>query len=193
MNLSYYTILSISWFFPEKKQFCQLLFVSRIVLWKAFIGKHGGVLSNSLDLSSLTKVSDGYTAGQILSAVKEVLTERRVSQQQAKPLQAFEFIPGLARSDPIYKEEEEAYKKWWSKTPLGIKRSKATAEEEDGGKAATKGKGKGKGGKWSSPSRAIINLLSFFFFWFLLCSFFVFINKRVLRATWTVSFFLDEV
>lgn len=114
-------------------------------MWKAFIGKHGGVLSNSLDLSSLTKVSDGYTAGQILSAVKEVLTERRVSQQQAKPLQAFEFIPGLARNDPIYKEEEEAYKKWWSKTPLGIKRSKATAEEEDGGKAAAKGKGKGKG------------------------------------------------
>jgi len=40
-------------------------------------------------------VSDGYTSGQILSAVKEVLTDRRVSQQQIKPLQAFEFIPGI--------------------------------------------------------------------------------------------------
>lgn len=104
------------------------------VLWRSFITKNLGVLSNSLDISSLSKVSDGYTAGQILSAVKEVLTERRISQQQAKPLQAFEFIPGLARNDPIYKEEEEAYKKWWSKTPLGTKRAKATAEEEDGGK-----------------------------------------------------------
>ena len=45
----------------------------------------------------------------------------------------------MARNDPIYKEEEEAYKKWWSKTPLGTKRAKATAEEEDGG-----GKGKDK-------------------------------------------------
>jgi len=51
------------------------------VLWKSFITKNMGVLSNSLDISSLAKVSDGYTPGQILSAVREVLTERRVSQQ----------------------------------------------------------------------------------------------------------------
>ena len=111
-------------------------------MWKSFITKHMGILSNSLDISSLAKVSDGYTPGQILSAVKEVLTERRVSQQGNKSLQAFEFIPGLARNDPIYKEEEEAYKKWWAKTPLGLKRGKATAEEEDGGKAKPKPKGK---------------------------------------------------
>lgn len=135
---------------PLCKQFSNIIMIprpdyaSRFLLWKSFITKNAGILSNSLDISSLAKVSDGYTAGQILSAVKEVLTERRASQQQAKPLQAFEFIPGLARNDPIYKEEEEAYKKWWSKTPLGIKRGKATAEEEDGGKAKDKGKGKGK-------------------------------------------------
>ena len=104
-----------------------------------------------------------------MSAVKEVLTDRRVSQQQIKPLQAFEFIPGivylyfltpknkllliklksiikqgLARNDPIYKEEEEAFKKWWSKTPLGSKRAKAAAEAEgegDGGKGGKGGKG----------------------------------------------------
>ena len=111
------------------------------VLWRSFITKNGGILSNSLDISSRAKVSDGYTAGQILGAVKEVLTERRSSQQQAKPLQAFEFIPGLARNDPIYKEEEEAYKKWWSKTPLGLKRGKAAAEEEEGAKGAKGGKG----------------------------------------------------
>ena len=91
-------------------------------------------------------MSDGYTSGQIMSAVKEVLTDRRVSQQQIKPLQAFEFIPGLARNDPIYKEEEEAFKKWWSKTPLGSKRAKAAAEAEgegaDGGKGGDKKKGK---------------------------------------------------
>jgi hypothetical protein len=107
-------------------------------------------LSKSLDVSSLTKISDGYTPGYLMNAVKEVLTDRRVSQQQTKPLQAAEFIPGLARNDPIYVEEEEAFKKWWSKTPLGVKRARAAAEEEDGGKGKKgggKGGGKGKKGK----------------------------------------------
>lgn len=135
---------------PLCKQFSSIIMIprpdyaSRYLLWKSFITKNLGIISNSLDISSLAKVSDGYTPGQILSAVKEVLTERRASQQTTKPLQAFEFIPGLARNDPIYKEEEEAYKKWWSKTPLGIKRGKAAADEEDGGKAKAKPKGKGK-------------------------------------------------
>ena len=104
-------------------------------------------MTNSLDLSSLSKVSDGFTAGHILSAIKEVLTDRRVSQQQVKPLQAFEFIHGLARNDPIYAEEEEAFKKWWSKTPLGIKRAKAAAEDDEEGGGKGKGKGKAKSAK----------------------------------------------
>lgn len=86
----------------------------------------------------------------MLGSVKEVLTDRRVSQQQIKPLQAAEFIAGLARNDPIYIPEEEAFKKWWSKTPLGVKRARAAAEDEDGGKGkkgAKGGKGKGKKGK----------------------------------------------
>ena len=112
-------------------------------MWRSFITKNEGIITSSLDLSSLAKVSDGYTAGHILGSVKEVLTERRINQQQPKPLQAFEFIPGLARHDPIYKDEEEAFKKWWSKTPLGAKRAKLTADEEEG---AAAGKG-AKGGK----------------------------------------------
>lgn len=116
------------------------------MLWNSFITKNGGIITSLLDLSSLAKVSDGFTPGHILGAVKEVLTDRRVSQQQIKPLQAFEFIPGLARNDPIYVEEEEAFKKWWSKTPLGIKRAKAAAEEEEGAAGGKKG-GKGNKGK----------------------------------------------
>lgn len=79
----------------------------------------------------------------MLASVKEVLTDRRVNQQQTKPLKAIEFVPGLARNDPIYVEEEEAFKKWWSRTPLGVKRARAAAEEEEGGKGK-KGKGKAK-------------------------------------------------
>jgi IQ and AAA domain-containing protein len=78
----------------------------------------------------------------MLSCVKEVLTDRRVSQQQMKPLQAIEFIPGLARNDPIYKEEEEAFKKWLSKTPMGRKRAAAAEEQEEGKKKGDKNKRK---------------------------------------------------
>ncbi len=118
-------------------------------MWNSFITKNGGILATTLDISSLSKVSDGFTPGQILSAVKEVLTDRRISQQAIKPLQAVEFIPALARNDPIYVDEEEAFKKWWSKTPLGVKRARAAAEDEDGGggkgkKGSKDGKGKKK-------------------------------------------------
>ncbi len=113
-------------------------------MWNSFITKNGGILSPTLDLSSLSKVSDGFTPGQILSAVKEVLTDRRISQQAIKPLQAVEFIPALARNDPIYVDEEEAFKKWWAKTPLGVKRARAAAEDEEGGGGKGKGKKDGK-------------------------------------------------
>lgn len=50
--------------------------------------------------------------------------------------------------DPIYKEEEEAFKSWYAKTPLGKKRAKAAAGDEDDGKGKKGGKGaKGKKGK----------------------------------------------
>lgn len=70
----------------------------------------GVQLSPSLDLSSLAKVTDGYTQGHILQAVQSILTPQRLSRQTKKPLTALEFIPPLARQDPIYKEEEEAFK-----------------------------------------------------------------------------------
>ena len=40
----------------------------------------------------------------------QVLTERRVNQLAKKPLQSVEFIAPLARMDPVYTEEEEAFK-----------------------------------------------------------------------------------
>jgi len=62
------------------------------VLWRRLILKHNGTITNHLDVSSLSKVTDGY---QALSK---------------KPLTSVEFIAPLARIDPIYKEEEESFK-----------------------------------------------------------------------------------
>jgi len=74
------------------------------------IVRNGGLLSTNMDISSLAKVSDGYTAGMINTVCASVLIERRVNQLAKKPLTSIEFIAPLARLDPIYKEEEEMFK-----------------------------------------------------------------------------------
>ena len=54
-------------------------YASRLVLWKQMITKETHLI-DSLDLSSLAKVTDGYTPGHIRTAVINVLTERRIQQ-----------------------------------------------------------------------------------------------------------------
>ena len=51
-----------------------------IVLWPSLIKKYGGQRSDSLDISSLAKITDGYTQGHMVSAIQTVLTERRLKQ-----------------------------------------------------------------------------------------------------------------
>ncbi len=74
------------------------------------IAKSGGVITDALDISSLAKVSDGYTTGMMDKACREVLTERRMAQLDKIPLTASEFIGPLSHMDPIFREEEDAYK-----------------------------------------------------------------------------------
>uniref|UniRef100_A0A8C6RQH5 IQ motif containing with AAA domain 1 n=1 Tax=Nannospalax galili TaxID=1026970 RepID=A0A8C6RQH5_NANGA len=97
-------------------------YASRYVLWKHIIQRHGGVLTNSLNVSCLSKVTDGFTQGQIVKAVKDVLTDHRIRQQAHKPLTAEEFIAMMTNMNPVYKEEEESFKNWYAKTPLAKRR-----------------------------------------------------------------------
>ncbi len=105
----------------------------RCNLWKELILARGGNITkhDSFDVSSLSKVSEGYAAGHIVAAVNATLTDRRLLQQKLRPLQPVEFITFLAKSEPIYREEEEAYVSWYSKSPTGIKRYKFL-EGDDG-------------------------------------------------------------
>ena len=80
------------------------------VLWKQIILRNGGVLTNALNISCLSKVTDVFTQGQIVKVIKEVLTDRRVRQQSHKPLTAVEFITMMTSMSPVYKEEEESFK-----------------------------------------------------------------------------------
>ncbi|CAH8502324.1 unnamed protein product [Schistosoma turkestanicum] len=114
-------------------------YASRNIIWRTQIVRHGGILTEDLDITSLTKISDGYTSGQIAQACAQVITERRIAQLNRKCLKAAEFITPLSQVDPVFADEEEAYKKWYRKTPLGKQKAAAIQAEIE---AAT-----GKAGK----------------------------------------------
>ncbi|XP_076363587.1 dynein regulatory complex protein 11 isoform X2 [Tachypleus tridentatus] len=121
---------------------------SRRVLWQKLIEKQGGNMNNNFDISSLCKVSEGYSSATIHSIVNQVLTEQRVNQQQIHPLKVSEFTGLLSQFDPIYSEEEDAYKAWLFKTPLGKKHARLSqgtpAASTKSGKKKRSGKGKNR-------------------------------------------------
>ncbi|XP_068101429.1 dynein regulatory complex protein 11 isoform X2 [Hyperolius riggenbachi] len=144
-------------FDAEVKPFCKIYkkivlvprpdYAARFVLWKQLISQRAES-TMSLNFSALAKITDGFTPGHMVQAVDMVLNDRRIRQLSRKPLAASEFLGSLSRQEPIYKEEEEAFKSWYSKTPLGKKRSKAMpGAEEDTGKDKGKKKGAKKGKK----------------------------------------------
>ncbi|XP_029355304.1 dynein regulatory complex protein 11 [Echeneis naucrates] len=118
---------------------------SRYILWMQLIQKQGGEITESLDISSLAKISDGYTPGHMVQVIQAVVTKRRILQQANRPLTAAEFVAPLAKFDPVFQEEEEALKNWYAKTPLGKKRTKAATGKEE--EAPVKGKDAKKKGK----------------------------------------------
>lgn len=141
-------------FEAEVKPFCSLYqkiiliprpdYSSRNLLWRALIVRYGGHLTAALDIASLSKLSDGYTAGHIATACKHVLSDRRIAQQGRKKLSAAEFITPLASIDPVYAEEEEAYKAWYKKTPLGKQRALAIQQEAEAAAGQSGGRKKAK-------------------------------------------------
>ncbi|XP_075146333.1 dynein regulatory complex protein 11 [Haematobia irritans] len=116
--------------------------------WKTLLCEYSGGLSN-LDCSVMAKISDGYTIGSVNACLKEVLTCKRKLQLRSQPLTHAELINVLCTRDPVYREEEEAYESWWTKTPLGRRRQKLLEMEEEArleeqAQAAKQGNGKKK-------------------------------------------------
>ncbi|KAG8432570.1 hypothetical protein GDO86_016997 [Hymenochirus boettgeri] len=145
-------------FEAEIKSFCKVYkkiiliprpdYAARLVLWKQMISLRADSATTSVNLSALAKITDGFTPAHITKAVESVLNERRVRLLSRKPLTANEFLNSLCREEPVYKEEEEAFKTWYAKTPLGKRRSKVkSGGEEETGKDKGKKKGDKKGKK----------------------------------------------
>lgn len=81
-----------------------------LVLWKTLIPKYGGIITPSLDITSLAKLSDSYASGHIHNTIVETLTERRLAKMSKNPLQASDFITGLTHHNSVHVEEEDALK-----------------------------------------------------------------------------------
>lgn len=79
----------------------------------------------------MAKISDGYTIGSIVKCIKKVITVKRNLQLRVQPLTHLELINALSTRDPIYREEEESFLSWWSKTPLGRRKQRSLEMEAE--------------------------------------------------------------
>ena len=99
---------------------------------------------SDLDYTTLARVSDGFTPGHFSFALRTVLTDRRLAQMHRRPLTPGELVAPLSKVQHIDVAQEQQFKDWYGKTPLGKKRTKlAKGDDDDGGEK----KGKGKKGK----------------------------------------------
>lgn len=81
---------------------------SRVVLWQKFIEQKGVFVDPvKLNISTLGRVSDGYSAGSIKQTVDRVLTTRRVQQLKNRALKVQEFIGPLSRTAYCWQEERD--------------------------------------------------------------------------------------
>lgn len=79
---------------------------SRVVLWQKFMEQHNVFVDpTKLNISTLARVSDGYSAGSIKQTVDRVLTARRVQQLRNRPLKVQEFIGPLSRTSSCFRED----------------------------------------------------------------------------------------
>lgn len=70
------------------------------------IKKAGGKLHSSFELGILTHITERFTAGAFKYAIEKVLTPRRISKLEDKPLTINEFIGPLSASDFYVSVEE---------------------------------------------------------------------------------------
>ena len=72
------------------KQVYRLILPMSPLLQELIITYGGLILHNKFDLSSLTKISDGWSSGSICKTVQETLTEKRILQQKFRQLEVSE-------------------------------------------------------------------------------------------------------
>ncbi|CAF1409946.1 unnamed protein product, partial [Didymodactylos carnosus] len=81
-----------------------------------------------VELSILASVSNGYTAGQILETIKNVVNNKKLNKYNNNVCKAEDFIPILSTKTPVFIDEENKLKMWYKSTPLGRLRQNNIAQ-----------------------------------------------------------------
>lgn len=63
----------------------------------------------NMDISSLAFITEGYSVGAIAKTVKQLVTSRRVSIINQRPMAAEDFIDVLSSQEVTYQNEKELY------------------------------------------------------------------------------------
>ncbi|XP_071632960.1 dynein regulatory complex protein 11 isoform X2 [Temnothorax longispinosus] len=115
-------------------------------IWKDLLYKYSGI-SRQFDTSAMAKACDGFTIGTILAAINEIMTTKRMVQLRTHPLTHVELVNALSFKDPVYREEEDAFLAWFSKTPTCRRKQRALELELEKLNEANESQKKKKGGK----------------------------------------------
>ncbi|XP_028031398.1 dynein regulatory complex protein 11 [Bombyx mandarina] len=94
------------------------------LMWKTKLHR-AGALSPRLEVSCLSRISDSYTIGTLLSVLDEVLTTKRRLQLRVRALTAQEIAVQLSFREPVYVEHDALAEAWMFKTPLERRKQKA--------------------------------------------------------------------
>ncbi|KAK0171578.1 hypothetical protein PV328_005017 [Microctonus aethiopoides] len=98
------------------------------MLWKDLLYKYSGI-NRQFDTSAMAKICDGFTVGEVIRTIDEVMTTKRMVQLRVQPLTHVELINALSTHNPVYREEEEAFMAWYLKTPMCRKKQRAVEME----------------------------------------------------------------
>jgi len=130
--------------FDEKVWVSYPEYGSRVLLWQKFMQQHNVFVDpTKLNVSTLARVSEGYSAGSIKQTVDHVLTTRRVQQLKSRPLKVQEFIGPLALTNFCWREEYQLFSDFdFEATGEKLIHERRAQEEEANAEAA-----KAKGGK----------------------------------------------
>merc|ERR1712187_560568 len=128
--------LYVPW--PQYSSLCRL--------WSTLIEKalDGENVPDDFDISTLARVSQGYTAGAIAYAVKSVLTPRRVKMMALRPLEESEFLNPLSQCPNDYAAQHKDFREF-TRTITGLeKRRVELLNDLVGDEKGKKKKGKKK-------------------------------------------------
>jgi len=98
---------------------------------------------DTVNVSALASVSNGYTIGSIFKAVRATITPRRLERLEVRPLSETELLAALARCPRVYADEVERLREF-SDVVTGLKERRVPPSDDAGGKGKDKGKAKAK-------------------------------------------------